>query len=251
MIAPVSHGKTIFVVGNSRSGTTMMGRILGANNEVFTFRELHFFEQLWDPAQDDGPLDDRRAVALATRLLTIQRDGYYTPKDPALYVNEAREIIKRLPRTRTGREVFAAFLEHEALIHGKSVPCDQTPRNIYFWREILATYPDAFIVHIVRDPRDVLLSQKGRWKRRNLGASNMPRGEVLRSWVNYHPITISAMWISGIRAAGDLESYPRTVTVRFEDLVDGAEESIKKICKVLGLSFQPEMLQVPRVGCDI
>lgn len=36
----------IFIVGNSRSGTTMMGRILGNHTDVFTFHELHFFEQL-------------------------------------------------------------------------------------------------------------------------------------------------------------------------------------------------------------
>lgn len=238
----------LFVVGNSRSGTTMMGRILGANDAVFTFHELHFFEQLWDPDRDGGPLDDRRAIALATRLLTTQRDGYYTPKDPALYLEEALDIIKRLPSDRTGPEVFGAFLERETLCHGRQVPCDQTPRNIYFWREILSSYPEAFIIHIVRDPRDVLLSQKGRWKRRRLGAGRMPLREVVRSWANYHPVTISAMWCSGIRVASDFATYPRTVTVRFEDVVAEPEESITRICELLGLSFQREMLRVPRMG---
>ena len=41
--------KMLFVVGNSRSGTTMMGRILGNHPDVFTFGELHFFGQLWSP----------------------------------------------------------------------------------------------------------------------------------------------------------------------------------------------------------
>ena len=40
----------VFVVGNSRSGTTMMGRILGNHPDVYTFGELHFFGQLWSPA---------------------------------------------------------------------------------------------------------------------------------------------------------------------------------------------------------
>mgnify|MGYP003981177009 FL=1 len=37
----------IFIVGNSRSGTTMVGSILNMNKKVFTFEELHFFGQLW------------------------------------------------------------------------------------------------------------------------------------------------------------------------------------------------------------
>ena len=36
----------IFIVGSSRIGTTMMGRILSNNSKVFTFKELHFFNIL-------------------------------------------------------------------------------------------------------------------------------------------------------------------------------------------------------------
>ena len=41
------NSKQIFIVGNSRSGTTMLGRILNNHSEVFTFKELHFFYTLW------------------------------------------------------------------------------------------------------------------------------------------------------------------------------------------------------------
>ena len=43
----MSNTKQIFVVGSSRSGTTMMGRILGNHSDVFTFKELHFFGTIW------------------------------------------------------------------------------------------------------------------------------------------------------------------------------------------------------------
>ena len=43
----VNDTQQIFVVGSSRSGTTMMGRILAKNPSVFTFRELHFFGTIW------------------------------------------------------------------------------------------------------------------------------------------------------------------------------------------------------------
>lgn len=33
-------GRLILVVGNSRSGTTMMGRVLGGHRDVFTFNKL-------------------------------------------------------------------------------------------------------------------------------------------------------------------------------------------------------------------
>ena len=43
----MSNPKQIFVVGSSRSGTTMMGRILGNHKDIFTFNELHFFGAIW------------------------------------------------------------------------------------------------------------------------------------------------------------------------------------------------------------
>ncbi|NIP95612.1 MAG: sulfotransferase, partial [Akkermansiaceae bacterium] len=42
---------------------------------------------------------------------------------------------------------------------GKRIPCTQTPRNVYYLREILGAYPDARVIWMVRDPRAVLCSQ--------------------------------------------------------------------------------------------
>ena len=38
--------KFIFIIGNSRSGTTMLSRILGLNKDIYTFQEIHFFERM-------------------------------------------------------------------------------------------------------------------------------------------------------------------------------------------------------------
>jgi len=69
--------KNIFVVGNSRSGTSMMALILGEHPDVFSFHELHFFEELWDPERGKQTLTLEEAVRLMARLITIQRDGYF------------------------------------------------------------------------------------------------------------------------------------------------------------------------------
>jgi omega-hydroxy-beta-dihydromenaquinone-9 sulfotransferase len=78
----------IFVVGNSRSGTTMMGRILGKHPEIFTFHELHFFEQLWTPIDQNRYLSKAEAERLAARLICIERDGYLTQGDPDRFYKE-------------------------------------------------------------------------------------------------------------------------------------------------------------------
>ncbi len=240
--------RVIFVVGNSRSGTTMMGRVLGGHGDVFTFNELHFFEQLWQPEKQPQLIDAAAAISLVARLLTIQRDGYYTQADTEQYREEAEQVVADISEPITPPGVFAAFLDYECGRHHKTIACDQTPRNLYYIEELLKLYPEARFVVMVRDPRDVLLSQKNRWKRRRLGAKGTPWWNALRTWAGYHPITISLLWRSGVAAGDRFKDDPRVCVLRFEDLLNDPKPQLKRICEVTGLLFNANMLDVPRVG---
>lgn len=87
--------KIIFVVGNSRSGTTMMGRILGNHSKVHTFGELHFFEQEVDArtvrARPSWPRE--RLVALLERLPTSFREGFFQKVTPGRYGADIKRIL--------------------------------------------------------------------------------------------------------------------------------------------------------------
>lgn len=239
----------IFVVGNSRSGTTMMGQILAGSDAIFTFEEIHFFEQLWDPTKQLLPIPRHQAERLGARLLTIQRDGYYTQKNPDTYLSEARKMLQDISEPVTPPLVYSAMLQYETLQAGKQIPCDQTPRNLLYLKEIFALFPQACVINMIRDPRDVLLSQKNRWRRRFLGSKvSMPLKESLRSWSNYHPITISMLWNSGIKAVESFADHPRIFNLRFEDLVSEPECHVRQVCAFLEIEFQPKMLHVPHIG---
>lgn len=240
--------RLIFVVGNSRSGTTMMGRVLGGHRDVFTFNELHFFEQLWQPKTRPETVTREVACGLASRLLTIQRDGYYTQSDTAEYEDAAERITKHIGGTLTPPAVFQAFIDHECARNNKTIGCDQTPRNLYYIEELLALYPEAHFVVMVRDPRDVLLSQKNRWKRRRLGAKGTPWWNALRTWAGYHPVTISLLWRSGVAAGDRFRDDPRVCVLRFEELLSDPEPQLKRVCESIGIAYDPAMLDVPRVG---
>lgn len=241
--------KIIFVVGNSRSGTTMLGRILGRAINVFTFNELHFFEQMWLPTLPASEIEQETAVQYTAHLMAVQRDGYYTKPDLGKYQAEASELIAANPGTWTAPRAFAAFVKHEAGLHGKLFACDQTPRNIFYIQELLSFYPNAYIVHIIRDPRDVLLSQKNRWRRRTFSKKEtFPIKESIRSWLNYHPVSISLLWRSGILAWEKTGKHPRAYCFRFEDLLEDPEKIIRKVCQHLEMEYSPEMLNVPQVG---
>lgn len=241
--------KVIFVVGNSRSGTTMLGRVLGRNSQIHTFGELHFFEQQVDAqtVRQRPEWPGERLVALLERLLTSARDGFFAPVQAGRHAADAGEILARTLR-KDPVSVYREFLLHETRRAGKHSPCEQTPRYLFFLDEILSAFPEARVINMVRDPRDVLISQKNKWKRRFLGARSIPLREALRAWANYHPYLIAKLWAGCVRQASRFEHDPRVVTLRFEDLLDAPEATVRKLAEFVGVPFEADMLRVPHVG---
>ena len=243
--------KMLFVVGNSRSGTTMMGRILGNHPDVFTFGELHFFGQLWSPAVS-SKINLSTAEKLTSKLLCVQREGYRTYSNPKSFLKEARSFCEDYSGELVApEEIYRKFLFYESSLNGKNIPCDQTPRNVFYIDEILKFYPHARIINMIRDPRDVLLSQKQKWKRRFLGGTDMPIKETIRDWINYHPITISQIWNTAINAGDRCESNERVISIYFENLLESPEDTVSRICDFAGIDYSSKLLQVPQVGSSV
>jgi hypothetical protein len=247
-----SSKKMLFVVGNSRSGTTMLGRILGHATDVYTFNELHFFEQMWHPHVPPQHVTTAQAVAMFARLIGIQRNGYYFKQmDIQKYRLEAQAAINTLPEPMDPAIVYAAFVSYETGRLGKAISCDQTPRNLYYLQEILNLYPNAIVVNILRDPRGVLLSQKNRWHRRSMSNGGVPLFHTVRQWADYHPVTISLIWKQGINSYDRVAKHPRVIGLRFEDLLENPEFEIKRLCQFAGIQYVPDMLDIPQVGSSL
>ena len=85
-------------------------------------------------------------------------------------------------------------------------------------REILELFPEAKLINMVRDPRDILLSQKKRWKRFWRPEQKMLELSV-RTWMNYHPISPSRLWNAAVSAAGRARNERQILSVRYEDII--------------------------------
>lgn len=237
--------KYIFIIGNSRSGTTMVGRILNRSSEVFTFRELHYFEQICTAEDLYKTLSEKSASKLLAQLIALQRDGYLLVKNISQdYLDDAISHVRKY-HPSNAFDVYRTFLEYETIRNNKSIPCEQTPRNLLYMTEILNYFKtEARVIAMVRDPRDVLLSQKRKWKRKRMGMPEIPWHESVRTWMNYHPITISLLWVSSINASKMYKSDERVLHIKYEALVNSSNRTLEKICDFTGLSYDPEMLQI-------
>ena len=242
----MTKAKQIFIVGSSRSGTTMMGRILGNHPTIFTFRELHFFGTIWINNSESN-LDRKQQVALLSRLLCIQKNGLFQQDNISDFKDRARTILAN-KNILSPLSIYELFLAEITLDNKCFIACDQTPNNMYYLKEILLYFPNAKVINMVRDQRDVLLSQKNKWKRRFLGASAIPFYETIRSYINYHPILSSKIWNSSLEYTAKFTNNSRVSVVRFEDLLVEPIRIVKEVCQFLEIDFNQEMLKVPVIG---
>lgn len=241
----------IFITGASRSGTTVLSFVLRNHSAVFGLKELQFFGRVWDPLSGQPHVNRNEAIAAVADMLASQEHGVLNRTVGPVHRREAATIVASLgPAARDPAALFGLVANRFATAAGKTIACEQTPRNIFYAKALLDLYPAAHVIHIVRDPRAVMASQKMRWQRRRLAANaaRVPRYESLRVWVNYHPYTIARLWSRATDQAIALEDHPRVTLLRFEDLVRAPEATVQRLCERIGLEYEPAMLDVGQVN---
>ncbi|MFK5951350.1 MAG: sulfotransferase [Methylococcales bacterium] len=244
--------KMIFIVGASRSGTTMLNRVLGNHSQITALNELHYFGDLWQPKLKQTRLPISKVKQIATNLLTRHHHGIWGKSPNNRDEKIAEKIIENLADSQlNGTELFYVIMKWIANDNNCDIVTEQTPGNIFYAKELLDTYEQSSVIQLIRDPRAVLSSQKNRWKRKWLGGANTPWAEIIRVWINYHPITTTKLWTKSVNAGQHLSSHPRYLSVRFEDIVEDPRKEIKKICDFLNIDYQEKMENVPQVGSSM
>ena len=239
----------IFVTGASRSGTTMMNRILGSHSQVLGSRELHYFGDTCKLDQLNVSQSEEQLLLMAAQLTARFERGLWKSSVRESDREMAAQIVGQVPSDkRTGAELFNVMMTHYAGQSSKKFICEQTPRNIFYIKELLKNFPDAKFVHMIRDPRAVMASQKNRWRQRAMGRKVIPMTEVIRVKVNYHPWTISKLWLKATSVAAKMVDHPNLKLVKFEDVISEPEQEVKQICEFLGIEFEPDMLNIPQMG---
>ncbi len=245
---PSSHGAPLLVVGASRSGTTMLNRILSGHPSILALNELHYFGDLVPSPSTRSSYLKKTSVDLMARLLARARRGIWGELPTPDEYCEAGTLFGAEDNDLDSIEMFQRVLSHLGETCASSYTTDQTPRNILYAYDLLAKIPELRVVQMVRDPRAVLFSQKQRWRKRWLGDKSIPLHNALRVWVNYHPIIMSRLWNRAALCGMKLRNDPRFMLIKYEDVVADPQRQIGMLCDFLDLDFVPEMLNVEAKG---
>jgi hypothetical protein len=190
-----SASRPIFVVGCPRSGTTLTRLILDSHPAISAGPETRF---LWG-------------------IRAIEERNWSTLVDFGLNLDEWHDNVRAL---------FEAFHRRYAQHQGKVRWADKSPDYALMLDYIDVLYPDAQILHIVRNPRDVIDA----W-RRFYGLKSV--GRAAQTWVRY------------VRSAHDFagrQPEGRVMEMRYEDVVGQPEPTLRTLFSWLGESWDDGVL---------
>ncbi|MCB0736071.1 MAG: sulfotransferase [Bacteroidetes bacterium] len=233
----------IFIVGSSRSGTTMLMRMFAKHPDIASINEPHFFDRFYSSNSEQRVHNQQECADILLQLVSEQKDGFFAPRNED-YKHECWRWLEKHNKHLTSLELYKCFHSFIQKDARKLRFCEKTPQNVFYIKELLLAYPTARILHMVRDPRAVLASQKNKWRRRQLGSDFMPKKEVIRLRFNYHPILAGRLWNSSISAGKVYEQHKQVMEVRYEDLVAKPEDVVRQICLFTDLNFDANMLEI-------
>ena len=223
MNSGVSQGPStpIFVVGFQRSGTTLLQSMLGAHPAIAAPPETYFVFRIAALRAYYGDLSDD------DNLRRVLHDTIHPPLPllAGLGLDEGRLFEVACTRSRDYATVLDVVMSEIAHQWGKRRWSDKSPGQPA--HAVLAMFPHAQVVHIVRDPRDVIASSlETPW------TSGSAR-QIARQWRHF---TLACLRTG-------VESGPRRyLMVRYEDLTREPEVVLRRICHFLDEAFHPHML---------
>ncbi len=218
-----THSRMPVVVGVGRSGTTLLRLMLDAHPELSIPAETGFLLPVFDALRAGAEVDAARFADLVTSFPTWPD----LATDPADFT-AAVHRLDPFSITAGTREFYRRY----AAARGKSRWGDKTPVYGQHLYELLRVLPEAHVVHLVRDGRDVALSLRGTWF---APADDM--AALARYWANQVR--------SVRRQAAGRDCYTE---VRYEDLVSEPEETLRRISADLDLDFDTAMLAYHRTA---
>lgn len=240
--------KYIFVLGASRSGTTMLANVLGASRSCYKTDELHYFSKL-KSNEFSAPLIPDRMDYLGTYLIdALLNDVWDRGRDIRKAAKIYRTIFFDVNEVVNGVQLFDAVVKYFGELYGFDCLIEQTPANYNYMDKLLGSDISLGFVFMKWDVRGVIMSQKNRWKRRFRGDKKIPLADALLAYVNYNPVVIARLWRSA-RGSSKFSSGNAAVhTINFEVFLSAPRPFLKELCNALGIEYSEDFLNIKLDG---
>ena len=263
----------IFIVGLPRTGTKLMMNVLENSQKTACYitPENFFLGRFMRSGirQQMRQVGDLSVEANLRKLVdniysgryTIFRGDYWSELAEGKWGFDKETMLNLLLASdRSDRAIYTILLRCYANGAEGVILGDKTGPHLYRLPTLLAWFPQAKVVHTLRDPRAVLASEHKKQLRkvrrrvdqadeagRRFQALALRGKELLQSLLILVYITVA--WLYAARLDRKYKRlYPNNYYLsRFEDLVSQPEEAVRSLCNFLDIPFNPAMLNPPKV----
>ena len=213
--------KPIFIVSAPRSGSTLLRLILDAHPRLAVPPPGWLFHFVYPYLYSYGDLD------VEENFRELVKDILETPTIKRWPIEISVEKILSSVEDRTFRGVYKCIHVLYANDCGKYRWGVKTPRNSVWIDEIMSLFPDAQIIHLLRDGRDVAI---------DISDADFLPGTVYASaqvWRNF---------VSAVKRSEEKLGPESFFEIRYENLCRDPERELGKLCEFLGEEFSDHML---------
>ena len=227
----------IFIVGAPRSGTTLLQYMLRSHPRIsLPTGESHFFVPLYRDAGNYGDLSKHKNIRLVLEAMYRQSADFLDTDLHGLTFDIVKLTDEFHAEKRFSMQsIIAGLFEKNAALEGKARWGDKTPYYVLHIPKLLEWFPNAQIIHLIRDGRDVALSLFAR--RYDFGVYNTYF--AAKYWQQY--VETGHAYGAGLPNSTYLE-------IRYEDILRDPRAVMLKICDFLGEEFSESLLNFKKAG---
>ena len=227
----------VFLVGCPRSGTTLLQRMVNAHSQVAVMPEAHWIYQL--SVQRKGMTPERTVKDDIVSALLEH------PKFARLGIT-CDQLLALAGENQ--RATYSAFVQRifdlYGKMQGKDLVGNKTPALVRRLEVVHELWPEARIVHLIRDGRDVFLSL------RNRPLHNRDAGSGL-GWTE-DPVSTAGLWwelnVQMGRKAGEALGPQLYHEMLYETLVNQPAQACAALCAFLEVPYSDAMLRFYESG---
>lgn len=221
----------VFVLGCPRSGTTLLYHMLLSAGNFAVYRAESQVFNLLEPRF--GGLSH---AANRRRLLAAWRDTELFRRT-GLDWNEVSEEV--MARCRNGGDFLRIVMQAMARQQGVERWSDCTPEHLLYLQRIKRTIPEALVIHIIRDGRDVALSlEKQGWIKPF-------------AWDRRKTLEVAALYWDWIVCKGRKDGRglgSDYIEVRYEELVSDPRSALQILGAFIGQDLDYEKIKRVAIG---
>ena len=208
----------IFVVGAPRSGTHLLRYCLSRHSRIYIAPETRFFAIIYGNRHLLPENQIRKSAEYIVDLVFSSGD----PSMRDFYQMRDQLIEKIKAEVNTYKDLACILFSEFARFMQKERWGEKTPLHLLYINQIYMLFPNAKIIHIDREPKNVVASF--------IASKHTPDDFIL---------SMTYMLISRKSAK---KYSDKILTVHYEELTNNPEQVLIDICKYVGESYESEMM---------